>query len=70
MREVGVTFGIHGANLHNSIFAPPLGALFEIFPFRYQVMKDKSSQEGLSLLIIKAIIDDEKWMTGGSSLAS
>jgi hypothetical protein len=35
MRDVGLAVGLHGANFVNTIFMPPGGALFEIFPWRY-----------------------------------
>ncbi|KAA8496046.1 hypothetical protein FVE85_2201 [Porphyridium purpureum] len=36
MRSSGLVIGIHGANLVNTIFMPPLSAVLEIFPFHYK----------------------------------
>lgn len=35
MKKVAIAIGIHGANLVNTIFMPPLSVLFEIFPFGF-----------------------------------
>lgn len=35
MSRVGISIGLHGANLVNTWFQPAGGALFEIFPWRY-----------------------------------
>lgn len=35
MRRYGVSIGIHGANILNTMFQPAGGALFELFPWRY-----------------------------------
>lgn len=33
--DLGMVVGLHGANIVNSMFIAPAGALFEIFPWRY-----------------------------------
>lgn len=35
MRNVGFAVGLHGANMVNTVFMPPGGAVFEIFPWKY-----------------------------------
>lgn len=35
LQSIGLAVGIHGANMVNTVFMPPGGALFEIFPWRY-----------------------------------
>lgn len=35
LHDVGISVGLHGANIVNSMFQPAGGALFEIFPWRY-----------------------------------
>jgi hypothetical protein len=35
VRDVGLLVGIHGANLANSMFMRPGGAVFEVFPHKY-----------------------------------
>lgn len=35
VRDVGIAVGLHGANMVNTMFMPPGGAFFEIFPWRY-----------------------------------
>lgn len=35
MKHVAIAVGIHGANLVNSIFMPPLSVLIELFPFGF-----------------------------------
>lgn len=35
MQNVGLSLGLHGANIVNTMFQPAGGALFEIFPWRY-----------------------------------
>lgn len=36
MKKVSIAVGIHGANLVNTMFMPPLSVLFEIFPFGFR----------------------------------
>lgn len=36
MKKVAVAIGIHGANLVNTMFMPPLSVLLEIFPFGFR----------------------------------
>jgi Glycosyltransferase 61 len=35
IEEAGVVIGVHGANLVNAMFMPPLSVLFELFPFQF-----------------------------------
>jgi hypothetical protein len=35
IEDAGVVIGVHGANLVNSMFMPPLSVLFELFPFKF-----------------------------------
>lgn len=35
VNNLGLAVGLHGANMVNTMFMPPAGALFEIFPWRY-----------------------------------
>jgi hypothetical protein len=35
IEEAGVVIGVHGANLVNAMFMPPLSVLFELFPFKF-----------------------------------
>jgi len=35
MRDAALVVGVHGANLVNCIFMPPLSAMLELFPFRF-----------------------------------
>lgn len=35
MKSVSVAIGIHGANLVNTMFMPPLAVLFEVFPYGF-----------------------------------
>lgn len=35
MKTVSIAIGIHGANLVNTMFMPPLAVLFELFPFGF-----------------------------------
>lgn len=36
MKKVSIAVGIHGANLVNTMFMPPLSALIELFPFGFK----------------------------------
>jgi Glycosyltransferase 61 len=35
IENAGVVIGVHGANLVNSMFMPPMSVLFELFPFKF-----------------------------------
>lgn len=37
MQSTGIVVGVHGANLMNAIFIPPLGSILEVFPRYYSV---------------------------------
>lgn len=48
MESAAVAIGIHGANLVNTMFMPPLSALFELFPFGFRHnMYEQGSNAGL-----------------------
>lgn len=48
MKQVGIAIGIHGANLVNTIFMPPLSVLVEIFPFGFKhTMYEHAGNSGI-----------------------